>query len=51
MRKLLFVLALTLMLGPTLQAQVRTITGKVVSSTDNKPIAGATISMNWVVLR
>jgi len=45
MRKLLFVLALTLMLGPTLQAQVRTITGKVVSSTDNKPIAGATISL------
>lgn len=45
MRKLLFVLALTLMFGFTLQAQVRTITGKVVSSTDNKPIAGATISV------
>ncbi|HEV2481486.1 MAG TPA: TonB-dependent receptor [Puia sp.] len=45
MRKLLFVLALTLILGPTLQAQVRTITGKVVSLTDNKPIAGATISI------
>ncbi len=45
MRKLLFVLALTLMFGSTLQAQVRTITGKVVSSTDNKPIAGATISL------
>lgn len=45
MRKLLFVLVLTLTLGPTLQAQVRTISGKVVSSTDNKPIAGATISL------
>jgi TonB-dependent starch-binding outer membrane protein SusC len=45
MRKLLFVLALTLILGPTLQAQVRTLTGKVVSSTDNKPIPGATVSI------
>ena len=45
MRKLLFVLALTLVLGPTLQAQVRTLTGKVVSSTDNKPSSGATVSI------
>jgi TonB-dependent starch-binding outer membrane protein SusC len=45
MRKLLFVLALTLTIGQTLQAQVRTITGKIVSSTDNKPIPGATIAV------
>jgi TonB-linked SusC/RagA family outer membrane protein len=45
MRKLLFVQALMLILSQTLQAQVRTLTGKVVSSTDNKPIPGATISV------
>jgi TonB-dependent SusC/RagA subfamily outer membrane receptor len=45
MRKLFFVLALTLTFGQILQAQVRTITGKIISSTDNKPISGATVTI------
>ncbi len=46
MRKLLFVLGMTLFLGLHLQAQVKTLTGKVVSSTDNKPVPGATIAVS-----
>src|SRR5581483_11704187 len=39
-----FVLAMMLLLGQAVQAQVRVLTGRVVSSQDNKPIAGATIT-------
>ncbi|WP_188930848.1 SusC/RagA family TonB-linked outer membrane protein [Puia dinghuensis] len=45
MRKLLVALGMVLLLGHGLYAQVKTITGKVISSTDNKPVIGATITI------
>ena len=44
MRKLLFVLGMLLILGQGLYAQVRTVSGKVLSS-DNSPVSGATIAV------
>lgn len=41
-----FVLVMMLLLGQTLQAQVKVITGRVVASSDNKPVAGATITVS-----
>src|ERR1700733_4835440 len=46
MRKLFFVLGMMIFLSLSLQAQVKTLTGKVVSSTDNKPVPGATITVS-----
>ena len=46
MRKLFFVLGMLIFLSLTLQAQVKTLTGKVVSSTDSRPVPGATITVS-----
>lgn len=46
MRKLFFVLGMMLFLGQGLYAQVKTVTGKIVSSSDNKPVPGATVTVN-----
>ncbi|HEX3933077.1 MAG TPA: carboxypeptidase-like regulatory domain-containing protein, partial [Puia sp.] len=45
MRKLFFVLGMLLFLGNSLQAQVKTVTGKIISSSDNKPVSGATVTV------
>jgi TonB-linked SusC/RagA family outer membrane protein len=45
MRKMFVLLGALIFLGQSLYAQERTITGRVVSSTDNKPVSGATISV------
>jgi TonB-dependent starch-binding outer membrane protein SusC len=44
MRKFLFVLGMLIFLGQSLYAQVRTVSGKVLSA-DNTPVPGATISV------